>query len=457
MRLHRIAAVAAAGLLCVAACGGGGDGAGASGGGGSAATPTVDPNAFRPGATTGWSDGGVTVDAAGLRCADAPTDPARGLTATEIRVGGLASLTAPGGAALAGAELGAEVRFKRANDSGGVHGRKINYLGTKDDGTDPGRSVQLAQSIAERDQVFAVVPAISAFPNFLDPLCQAGIPFFGWGTNTAMCENALGFAFTGCLLQTDDKSVPSSTGMLTNTVLGGDLAGKTAAVLGSDNDSARQGVEVFKRTLGLAGLKVTYAEAAAPTSGVNDATPIVNAIMTSNKGAPPEIMILSLSFPATLKITEALRAAGFTGEIVNQVGYDPRLANFASFKDSLTYLQWAPLESAASSPALDQLKKDFAEYAPDQTISLTAMAGYWSADFFLAAVEKAGPDLTAASLLELLNGGGYTYEVPGAVAESRWPLNHNVPTPCGSAVRLADGRFEVVQPLACGATIPTRG
>ncbi|OHV48945.1 ABC transporter substrate-binding protein [Pseudofrankia sp. BMG5.36] len=454
MRLSGIAAVAAAGLLCVTACGGGGGGGG--GGAAASAAPTVDPKAFQPGATTGWNDGGVKVDAAGLRCADASPDPNRGITATEIKVGGLVSLTAPGGTALGGAEVGAEVRFKRANDEGGVNGRKINYIGTKDDGTDPGRSVQLAQSLAERDQVFAVVPTISTFPNFLDPLCKAAIPFFGWGTNTAMCDSALGFAFTGCLLQTDRKSVPSVTGMLTSAVLGGSPAGRTAAVLGSDNDSAREGVEVYKRTLGLAGLKVTYAEASAPTSGVNDATPIVSAIMTSNKGAPPDIMVLSLSFPSTLKLTEALRAAGFTGEIVNQVGYDPRLAGFASFKDSLTYLQWAPLESSTSSPGLDQLKKDFARYAPNQKISLTAMAGYWSADFFLTAAEKAGPNLTATSLLKLLNGGGYTYEVPGAVAESRWPLNHNVPTPCGSAVRLVAGHYEVVQPLACGATVPIR-
>ncbi|MBX6388521.1 MAG: ABC transporter substrate-binding protein [Frankia sp.] len=454
MRLARITAVVAAGMLFVAACGGGDDETGGDGGG-SAPAPVateVDARAFEPGPPNGWAANGFTVDPASLQCAGATADPTRGITDTEITVGGLASLTAPGGAALAGAEVGAEVRFARANDEGGVNGRKINYIGTKDDGTDPARNVQEAQGLALRDRVFAVVPAITAIANFADVMCQEGIPYFGWGTNTAMCANALGFAITGCLLQTEEKAIPSNAAMLSRIVVGGS-DGKSAAVLGSDNDSARAGVEVYKRTLELAGFDVVYAEASVPTAGLTDATPIVNAIMTADDGAPPDLMILSLSFPATLRATEALRAAGYPGTIVNQVGYDPRLATFEAFRDSITFLQWAPTES--DSPGMRQLKEDFAKYAPDAVLSLPVLAGYWSADFFLHALEAAGPDVTADSLVAMLNAGDYSYEVPGAVAESRWPVNHNIAVPCGSAVTVGESGFEVIQELACGALVPT--
>nr|MDT0666146.1 ABC transporter substrate-binding protein [Micromonospora sp. DSM 115978] len=99
---------------------------------------------------------------------------------------------------MAGADVGADVRFQRANDDGGVNGRQINFIGVEDDGQDPARNVQLAQSLVEQDQVFAIAPLISAFPNYLDILCEGVVPFFGWGTNTGYCGNAIGFGFTGC-------------------------------------------------------------------------------------------------------------------------------------------------------------------------------------------------------------------------------------------------------------------
>src|SRR5262245_32344053 len=89
-------------------------------GGGSRPSPAVAATAVQVGPPTGWSAGGFAPDTAKLKCGQTASDPTRGITDTEITVGGLAYLTSPNGSSMAGTELGAKARFERANAEGGV-------------------------------------------------------------------------------------------------------------------------------------------------------------------------------------------------------------------------------------------------------------------------------------------------------------------------------------------------
>ena len=60
-----------------------------------------------------------------------------------------------------GADIGAKARFQRANDAGGVNGRKIDYIGFADDGGDPTAGSTAATKLVEQDGVFAVVPTVT--------------------------------------------------------------------------------------------------------------------------------------------------------------------------------------------------------------------------------------------------------------------------------------------------------
>jgi branched-chain amino acid transport system substrate-binding protein len=77
-----------------------------------------------------------------------------GLTATEIRIGGILPLTGPVSFAGEAHYLGTKVALAEANDSGGVAGRKIVAV-TEDDGYVPARSFQAAQKLLA-DGVFAI-------------------------------------------------------------------------------------------------------------------------------------------------------------------------------------------------------------------------------------------------------------------------------------------------------------
>ena len=120
----------------------------------------------------------------------------RGVTETSIKVGGLGNSFSFGGA-----DIGARARFERANDTGGVNGRTIDYTGFADDGGgDPAAGTAAATKLVEQDQVFAVVPTVT--PNLAGAayLAEQKVPYFGWALSSDFCGNAYGFGFSGCLL-----------------------------------------------------------------------------------------------------------------------------------------------------------------------------------------------------------------------------------------------------------------
>ncbi|CUU54766.1 ABC-type branched-chain amino acid transport system, substrate-binding protein [Parafrankia irregularis] len=445
-RLVVMLAAATALVTGAAACGGDGDsGTPASG-------PTVTDAAIKAGPPNGWSDGGVTVDASELKCGLTASDPTRGITDTSIKVGGLAYLTSPSGSTMAGTEAGAKVRFQRENDAGGINGRTIDYIGTLDDGNDSARNVSQAKVLADQEKVFAVVPEMTAHASYLDTFCSEGVPFFGWGFNAGYCGNTIGFGITGCLTDLP-KTTSSLYGIMVQSMLGGDAKGATVAVIGNDGDSSRTGLADVKLQIESVGARVVYAEAPVPYAGLADATPIVSKIMTSADGAPPQAVVYTTDFTSTTKLIQALTSAGFSGGQLSPLGYDPRLAaaNFAGLQKSYTLLQWSPTEDA-SSDGVRQLIADFRKYAPQEAISLPAMAGYWAADLFVDAATKTGRDLTVDSFLKTLNSD-YSYYVDGAVPQTRYPLNHVVNAPCGSLVQLNGTKYDITSKLSCGQVL----
>ena len=84
------------------------------------------------------------------------------------------------------------------------------------------------------------------------------------------------------------------------------------------------------------------------------------------------------------------------------------------------------------------------------------MAGYWSADFVVNALTKTGRNLTVDSFLKTLNGGSFAEYQQGALAESRWPLNHVTGVPCTGTALLDSGKYTQVGSLVCGQIVKVK-
>ncbi|MBL7497637.1 ABC transporter substrate-binding protein [Frankia sp. CNm7] len=445
LRLVTVLAASAALATGLAACGD--DDAGTT-----APQPTIAAEEIKAGPATGWSDGGFTPDPSTLDCKTTAANPTRGVTDTEIKIGGLAYLTSTNGSTMAGVDLGAKARFERANAEGGINGRRINFIGVMDDGNDASRNISQANVLAKQQQVFAVVPVITSFANFVDTFCADTVPFFGWGINKGFCDNTIGFGITGCLLPEKRPASATTYGIMLQSLNNGDATGLKVALLGSDTDSSVIGIKDMNGQIKTVGADVVYAENPVPTSGITDATPIVNKIMTSADGGPPDVILYATDFTSTTKMIEAMQAAGYEGKHLTTVGYDPRLAavGFQALQKSYSMIQWSPAED--TSPAVQQLVADVKKYTPEATLSQSTMAGYWAADMFVTAATKVGRDLTVDSLLKLLNDD-YSNYVEGALPETRYPLNHFVNAPCASMVQLDGKAYNVTAKLSCGALL----
>ena len=421
------------------------DSSGGSGG-------TLDTEAAQLTEGGSWEAPGVEVATDDLECGTTAENPQRGVTDDSIKVGGLLTLSGATTALYTDSEAGARARFERANAEGGVHGRTIDFVGAEDDGMESSRQVDAARRLVDED-VFAVVPLLSAIPSWKDTFCDAVMPTFGWAFTAAWCGTTVSFGISGCLVNPDRTTNSLAVGAIVDALEGTD---NTLALIGNEDEAAQIGLQKTADALERYGVDVVYSEnILSPTSPIADASPVVNDITTSNDGGPPAMVYQITDFSNTSAVTQALVAAGYEGKLLNAVGYDPRLADFEGFDGSLTNLQWAPFEST-DVDFVQQMNADFDEYAPDANRGLPAAGGYIAADMFLAALEETGPDLTVDSFLETLNGG-WTYSVPEFKGDVTFPLNHVIGSPCANLVELSDGEYSAATPIVCNQPYRTDG
>ncbi len=398
-----------------------------------------------------------------------------GVTDRSIAVVGLASLTHPTGSAHELADLGARARFRRANADGGVHGRTVDLVEVIDDRGDSVRAGDAIERIASEQRYFAVVPLVSTAlaPSQVAPLQQAGIPYVGWGPTPGFCHDPFGFGVTGCIEQplgsqgiTADALASSAfvDAVAQQVLVGPEASAPTAAIVGDTVSPASEvAIARLADMVVEAGFEVVLVDGGLPTTPRFDYSPWASRVMTSAGGAPPAV-VFHLGQPASVVgLSRALAELEYPGIQVNPSTHDPAyVTNYAlrlPLLGSLVATPFSPVQDTGN-PAVAQMVADLrALGADDAVIGRPAVAaGYWSADLFLAILQRAGPEPTAASFTQGASGLSYPF---AGVGPSTWPANHDAPVACTSLLRVAEetvtqgsitlvvGRFEVVSPLTC--------
>ncbi|MCB5181119.1 ABC transporter substrate-binding protein [Streptomyces antimicrobicus] len=387
----------------------------------------------------------------------APGATTRGVSATTIKVGGIVSMTSASGYSKKDTDLGAKARYLRANAEGGVHGRRIEYLGAQDDGQDPGKNLAAARKLVQQDQVFAVAPMSSVTFSGADFLEQEKVPTFGWGTLPSFCGPKHIYGFNGCL-------VPSPGGTLNQTwpegiakVLGG-ARGKSVAVIANDSDAGKFGIRTFSQGFAAAGFTVSYAKPSVPGTAVpSDWSAYVKDILGSNGGKAPDAVVSVMQTPHNIGLFTALKRAGYQGLLSDPTDYDPGLLAKDATRQALdgvhVLLQFEPFES--QSPRMAQFKADIKAAAGGQDVPLNMhmLTGYMSADLFVSMAQKAGRDLT----VESFQAAAQSFSDTGTLVGDRsMPKGQKDSFGCGALVQLRGGRYEVSVPFACHEPVPFR-
>ena len=147
-------AVATTFVLVAAACGNASQKSSSSGGGSSAPSGTA-------------AGGQVAVNETGV-------------TSTQIRVGGVASVTNPLGGSYGDSFKGTQAYFNMINSQGGIYGRKLDLVAQVDDNAGNNRA---AVQAADPGQRVAVLPVAVLLFTGANELVQANVPTFGWNIN----------------------------------------------------------------------------------------------------------------------------------------------------------------------------------------------------------------------------------------------------------------------------------
>jgi ABC-type branched-subunit amino acid transport system substrate-binding protein len=369
--------------------------------------------------------------------------PSRGFDGTTITVAGLGPATV-----FVGADIGAQARFKRFNDTNEIPGIKINFTEIADTKRDPAIAVSEARRLVTQTKVFAIVPDMSS-ENPGDYLASQHVPYVGWGVDATYCADTAstsvwGFGFQGCQTPTKPEFTPDyysgvykyvseKSGKTTPTVV---VAGNETAV-GEIAQKAQEAAIVG------AGFNVVFAKANLPIS-VSDYSPYIQQWIRSDNGKAPDLIMCGAAGQC-LQIYPALKAAGFKGAFFTPLGRIDALAK--ALAGSVTYAFY----NTQPSPGLTQLIADLNAIKPGTELSSFGnVPAYFGADMFIQALKKVGRNFTPEAVQAAL--ANMTWEIPGLVGPIEYPASTVISTPACIETLIAkeDGSgFESIVPFAC--------
>lgn len=347
----------------------------------------------------------VMTAAALLLMAGGANAQTQGVSSSEIVVGSNLDLSGP----LAGLSKpfrnGMQMRFDELNDKGGIHGRKVKFV-AEDNGYDPKRAVLAAQKLLDQDHIFvmlgqfgtpqniAVMPmlfernVINLFP--LSPARQMFDPV-----------NRLKFAAFPTYYDQARQAVPEIVR---------EHGLKTPCIIYQDDD---YGVEHLKGTEdGLKTLKMELAEKTSYKRGATD----FSSQVARMKRAGCDLVVLGTIIRETIGTVSEARKTGFNPIFVgtNGIYYDliHKLGGAAVDGIYATHSVDVPYPDSSSDKVRAWGGRYKAKFAEDAVVH--SVYGYYIADAFVLAADKAGQNLTTDSLIAAIEGTVFPTDIFGS-------------------------------------------
>ena len=347
-----------------------------------------------------------------------------------------------------------KARFKRANDTNELNGIKIDYLGLTDDQQDPAVALTQARRLVTAENVFAIVPTVSAeTPGAY--LTAQHVPWVGWGIDSSYCTttpstSVYGFGYNGCSVPANPPAMPDTyAGLFQYVKTKSGKAQPSVVLFSNDDESGHNSTRLGKVSATGAGFNVVFAAGSVPIT-TSDYSPYVQEWMHSDSGHQPDAIVCQLAVQC-IPIWTALKAAGFTGVFETPLYTDALLKALAGTVSIASY-------NPAPSAALTQMQNDLNAVKPGTKIALGSAAGYFGADMFIQAVKKVGRNITPEAVQQAL--ATQTWQIAGLVGPATYPQSSVVSTPvCGALVSDSDGTaWTVLQPYSCSSkTYPVTG
>src|SRR4051812_32074375 len=321
----------------------------------------------------------------GVASAQAP-----GVTQDKIRIGSFGALTGPGYLYGKLVMNGVEAVFDEVNAAGGVNGRKLELI-REDDRCDPASAIGAVKKLIHQEQVFALIGGGCSNATFAarEEIETSKVPFLVFasvhdGITTPPAANIFSTATTSSIESYAQVEFAMKQGA------------KRIAIVSMRDSWGRARYEPLLVALKAKGITPVADEEVSPDA--NDATAQVLRLKAANADA---VLLELYPKPGAVFLRDAAKLAfkpltlGQTGiadptAFEEQVGVPGGTANFYT----ISMVRYTP-----DDPAAEKWRKAVETKFPGDRLSVFNLFGVGSAQVFVEALKRAGPDLTREKLV----------------------------------------------------------
>lgn len=353
-----------------------------------------------------------------------------------ILFGQAAALEGPSSALGQRMRQGIVAAFTEINAKGGIHGRKLQLI-SRDDGYDPDRSVRQTLRLIEDDKVFALIGAVGT------PTAIATIPITST-RNIPFIGPFSGAEFLRDLELPNVVNIRASYGAEAEAWvkhLTEDRRFTRIGIFYQDDSFGRDGLLGVKRALARRGLEL----AAEGTFERN--TRAVAAALRVIKRAEPEAIVMVGTYGPCAEFIKLAHRSGFYPAFANIsfVGANALAEELGPDGEGVIVSQVVPFPWDRSLKLVADYQAAQQAFDPTLTPDFVSLEGYISGRLAAAALEKAGPKPTRASLLRAINDIG-RFDISGTTV-TVGPRMIDAPPKVFLTVIQKDGSFRALDPL----------
>jgi ABC-type branched-subunit amino acid transport system substrate-binding protein len=357
------------------------------------------------------------------------------VSATQINVGAISTLSGPISAGFASFVPGVEAYFDTVNAKGGVDGRKINLAYNLNDTGTQTRFETETHTVIDQDHAFAVFASSYWFnPTYFTSTCT---PTYGYNV-TGDWTTAPNLFAAGGSVETDKTIVPAIAYLIKKT------KAKSVAVIAYNVSTSSTACQATINGLQGAGYDVSYSDLEL-TPITPDVTPDVQRMRSAGTG----FIVSCMTVDGNIAMARALKEYSLHVKQLWLTVPDQAVLDSDSGLMQGVYFNNANVPLAAAKrfpgtyPGLDAYLVAMKRYEPAYIGDGLAMHGWESAALLVTGIKAAGKKFTQASLVEATNRLT-EFTAGGIIAPMNWTETHSkVVAPfCSAFVEVQGHNYE---------------
>ena len=320
-----------------------------------------------------------------------------GVTSDTITFGQAAVLEGPASALGLGMQKGLNAAFDEINAKGGVHGRKIKLI-SANDGYEPDRAIAATKKLIEEDKVFALIgPVGTPTSAAAQPIATAAkVPFMGAFTGAGFLRNPK-LENVINVRASYDAETEAWVKHLTE-----DLKISKIGIFYQDDAFGRAGLSGFKKAMDKRNMTI-----AAEATYERNTVAVKTGVLALKQAAPEAVVIVGAYKPVAEYI-----------KLSKKVGFNPVFVNISFVGANALAKELGPdgkgviISQVVPFPGDTSLKVDADYHAaikaadPKAEPEFVSLEGYLTGRLAIAALDKAGKDLTRDGMLKAIKDTG---------------------------------------------------